>query len=241
MELFEQRTAIFAMVRLNPLKFKGQQDNKILMKSLEAYLEPFEHVIWDWNGTLLSDVDYAVQTVNISLQKRNLPLIDRNIYQEQFCFPIKSYYQKIGLPTGEDEFKVLCHEFVENFMKGIFDCPLNPGAREILAHVKGRNKMQSVLSATDQENLDRMMNAFNIKPYLDHVFGIEDKYAASKVHRGHQLIEVAKKDRKKTVLIGDTDHDLEVGKAIGVSVILLSHGHQTKERLDKIHDVVLAF
>lgn len=211
------------------------------MKSLEKHLEPFEHVIWDWNGTLLSDVDYAVQTVNLSLKKRNLPLITRSVYQETFCFPIKSYYQKIGLPTEDEHFEVLCHEFVENFMQGIFDCPLNPGAKEILAHVKDMNKMQSILSATDQENLDRMMHAFKLRPYLDHVFGIENKYAAGKVHRGHQLVEVAKKDRAKTVLIGDTDHDLEVGKAIGVSVILLAHGHQSKERLDKIHDMVIEF
>jgi phosphoglycolate phosphatase len=211
------------------------------MKSLEAYLEPYEHVIWDWNGTLLSDVDFAVNTVNISLKKRNLPLIDRTIYQQKFCFPIKKYYQTIGLPTDAEQFDVVCNEFVENFMKGIFDCSLNDGAREILAYVKEKNKMQSILSATDQTNLDRMMTAFKIRPYLDHVFGIENIYAAGKVHRGHQLVEIAKKDPKKTVLVGDTDHDLEVGKAIGVSVILLAHGHQTKERLDKIHDVVIEF
>lgn len=211
------------------------------MKSLEQHLAPFEHVIWDWNGTLLSDVDYAVQTVNLSLSKRQLPLITRSVYQEKFCFPIKAYYEKIGLPTQGDQFEVLCHEFVENFMKGIFDCPLVPGAREILAQVKNAGKMQSVLSASDQENLDRMMDAFKIKHLLDNVYGIENKYAAGKVHRGHQLVEAVKKDRAKTVLIGDTDHDLEVGKAIGISVILVAHGHQTKERLDKIHDMVIEF
>lgn len=223
------------------MKFKRQQDNKLGMKSLEQHLEPFEHVIWDWNGTLLSDVDFAVKTVNLSLEKRKLPLINRYNYQQTFCFPIKTYYERIGLPTTGDDFEVVCNEFVENFMSGIFACSLVPGAREILASVKEMNKMQSILSATDQENLDRMMTAFELRPYLDHIFGIENKYAASKVHRGHQLIDIAKKDREKTVLIGDTDHDLEVGQAIGVSVILLAHGHQTKERLEKLHHTVFEF
>lgn len=209
------------------------------MKSLEKHLEPYEHVIWDWNGTLLSDVDFAVSTVNISLAKRSLPLIDRSGYQQNFCFPIKTYYQRIGLPTEGDDFDIVCNEFVANFMSGIFACSLVPGAREILASVKEMQKMQSILSATDQTNLDHMMTEFQLRPYLDHIYGIENIYAAGKVHRGHQLVEVAKKDREKTVLIGDTDHDLEVGKAIGVSVILVAHGHQTKERLDKLHHTVI--
>lgn len=211
------------------------------MLLLEKYLEPFDHIIWDWNGTLLSDVDFAVQTVNLSLEKRNLPLINRDTYQEKFCFPIKSYYQKIGLPTEDEEFEKLCHEFVDNFMAGILNCPLNPGALDILQSVKAKNKVQSILSASDQESLNKMVEAYQLKHLLDHVYGIKDKYAASKVYRGHQLVETAQIDKTKTVLIGDTDHDLEVGQDLGISVILVAHGHQNKERLSKLHDVVLEF
>lgn len=211
------------------------------MLSLKKHLLPYEHVIWDWNGTLLSDVDYAVQTVNISLAKRQLPLIDREKYQNTFCFPIKTYYKKLGLPSEDSEFEKLCHEFVDNFMRGIFDCPLVPGAMEILSQIKNSGKMQSILSATDQENLNRMMTAFNITPYLDHIFGIENKFAEGKIHRGHQLMAVANSAPHKTVLIGDTDHDLDVGKAMGIEVILVAHGHQSKLRLDKIHDRVFEF
>lgn len=209
------------------------------MVLLETYLEPYDHVIWDWNGTLLSDVDFTVDTVNLSLQKRGLPLLNRTSYQEKFGFPIKSYYQRIGLPTEDEEFKQLCHEFVDNFMAGIFNCPLNPGAREILTTVKRKNKMQSILSASDQENLNRMVENYELSHLLDHVYGIKDKYAASKVYRGHQLVEAARADKKKTVLVGDTDHDLEVGQDLGISVILVAHGHQNKERLSQIHDMVL--
>lgn len=209
------------------------------MFELKDYLAPYEHVIWDWNGTLLSDVDFAVQTVNKSLEKRSLPLITRDTYQEKFCFPIKSYYQKLGLPTGDQEFEALCNEFVDNFMEGIFDCPLNYGAREILTHVKSTQKTQSILSASDQENLNRMMTAFELSPLIDNVYGIKDKLAASKVYRGHELLSAVNISKDKTVLIGDTDHDLEVGHELGISVILIDHGHQTRERLSKIHDLVV--
>jgi beta-phosphoglucomutase-like phosphatase (HAD superfamily) len=37
----------------------------------------FKMIIWDWNGTLLNDVDYNVTAVNQMLLKQNKPLINR--------------------------------------------------------------------------------------------------------------------------------------------------------------------
>jgi phosphoglycolate phosphatase len=211
----------------------------MFMTKLDSYLAPFDHVIWDWNGTLLSDVDYAVKTVNLSLAKRQLPTIDRDIYRNNFCFPIRSYYKKIGLPNEGPVFDELCQEFVFNFMQDIHTCELMPGARTVLENVKTSGKLQSILSATDQLNLNKMMDSFGLLHLLDHVYGIEDIYAASKVHRGQQLIAAVPTDKTKTVLVGDTDHDLEVGQAMGISVILVAHGHQCASRLRKLHDTVV--
>jgi len=53
-------------------------------------------IIWDWNGTLLNDIQLCVQTINEMLDKRNLPLLSVNDYKDVFSFPVKNYYQKIG-------------------------------------------------------------------------------------------------------------------------------------------------
>ena len=36
---------------------------------------------------------------------------------------------------------------------------------------------------------------------------------------------------EESVLIGDTIHDFEVAEAVGMKCILVSHGHQYKDRL----------
>jgi len=38
-------------------------------------------------------------------------------------------------------------------------------------------------------------------------------------------------DPARTVMIGDTCHDAEVARAMGIDVVLLSHGHHLKDRL----------
>ncbi len=209
------------------------------MLNLFDHLKTAEHVIWDWNGTLLSDVSYAVNTVNKLLSARELPLLDVDRYQKTFCFPIRKYYDLLGFDLQNESFEQLCEDFVSSFMSGIHTCDLVPGAVDILKKVKEHGKKQSVLSATDQPNLEKMMDSFGVRPYLDHVFGIEDKLAASKVHRGHDLMAISGVDKNKTILVGDTDHDLEVGQALGIEVILVSHGHQCVNRLKSIHHKVI--
>jgi phosphoglycolate phosphatase len=53
----------------------------------------FKMIIWDWNGTLLNDVDYNVTAVNQMLLKQNKPLINREHYRSIFTFPISDFYK----------------------------------------------------------------------------------------------------------------------------------------------------
>jgi phosphoglycolate phosphatase len=71
------------------------------------------------------------------------------------------------------------------------------------------------------------------------VFGIGDRLAGSKVQRGHDLVRESGVPSTRTLLSGDTDHDLEVGQALGISVLLVIHGHQNAERLKRLHHDVI--
>ena len=84
-----------------------------------------------------------------------------------------------------------------------------------------------------------MIAGFELAPYFDFVFGVEGRQGAGKMRRGHELMQASGIAPGHTVLIGDTDHDLEVGYALGISVILVTHGHQSAERLRRIHHHVV--
>lgn len=209
------------------------------MMTIAEKISSKKHIIWDWNGTILNDVDHAIETMNGLLAKFDLNLLDKSRYQKIFTFPIKNYYDALGFDYSLRSFEDLCHDFVDNFMDGVSNCELFNHVTPILNEVKADNKTQSVLSASDQSNLDRMIAEFKLSHLFDYVYGIEDKYGRSKVYRGRQLIEKSGVSLSETVLIGDTIHDLEVGQELGVDVILVSHGHQCRSILTKSHHTVV--
>lgn len=209
------------------------------MLALFPHLQAYQHVVWDWNGTLLSDLNHAVKTVNLLLEKRRMPLLTEASYKEKFHFPIRSYYELLGFDLQNESFEDLCEEFVGFFMQGVLECPLVEGAPQLLEKIKSHGKTQSILSASDQESLDRMIAHYQLSPHLDHVYGIADKFAASKVYRGRELLTNSGVPAQQTVLVGDTDHDLEVGQALGIDVILVAHGHQNAAKLRGLHHTVI--
>lgn len=210
-----------------------------LIDSLHQSIKGKKHVIWDWNGTLLNDVDHAVKVMNSLLKEHELSLIERDHYRKIFEFPVINYYRNLGFNFEKETFEDLCHRFVDRFMSGFQELPLIPEMRSVLFQLHSENIMQSVLSATDQINLNSMISHFNLDEIFDFVFGIDNKMAGSKIDRGFFLIKESRIIESETVIIGDTLHDLEVGKALGIDVVLISHGHQCPTRLRAHHDMVI--
>jgi phosphoglycolate phosphatase len=59
------------------------------------------------------------------------------------------------------------------------------------------------------------------------------------VERGKRLMREHRLDAAEILFVGDTDHDLEVGKTLGVDTLLIAEGHQSYERLSEVHHQVL--
>ena len=70
-------------------------------------INDFEHIIWDWNGTLLDDVDYCRSIINTILIKNNLPQLSFDRYREVFTFPVQDYYKEAGFDFNKVSFEII--------------------------------------------------------------------------------------------------------------------------------------
>lgn len=190
-------------------------------------------IIWDWNGTLLNDLDHCIASINVLLKRRNLPLLDNKRYKEVFSFPVKDYYQKIGFDFAKEDFAIPAKEFIDIYDQNINNCGLHSSATEVLSYFKKNGVRQFVLSAMRQTMLEFTLKQNQIFNFFEGVAGLNDHYAVSKIDRGGQLINDFMINTKESFIIGDTNHDFEVAKKLGINCILIADGHQSEERLRK--------
>ncbi len=194
--------------------------------------EPPYCIIWDWNGTLLADVDICINAMNMLLEPRNLPLLDYNRYREIFTFPVINYYAKAGFDFELDPFSKVGIDFIDIYHQKIHEAGLAEGATEILEWFHSLGIRQFILSAMEQQSLQNTVHERGIIHYFTHLAGIDNHYGGGKTGTGIGLFANHQINKDKTWLIGDTIHDFEVSQSLGCKCVLTAHGHQSKKVLE---------
>ena len=187
----------------------------------------YTRVIWDFNGTLLDDVDLCIELLNRLRAQRGLALplsIDR--YREIFRFPVRAYYELAGFDFSHEPFETVAHQWVAAYNRSEPGTGLRAGALHLLGKLSRDGVRQAVLSATESAMLERQLNRLGIRDYFDRVCGRSDVYAADKAALARSF--AAELPGERAVLIGDTDHDYTCARAAGFDCILLCGGHQSR-------------
>jgi phosphoglycolate phosphatase len=191
----------------------------------------YQHIIWDWNGTLLDDVELCVQIGNRLLTRRSMPNVTVGWYQENFDFPVIDYYRKIGFDFSVESFEEVAHEYISQYNARRFECCLHEKALEVLNFFKELAVTQSVLSAYQQTSLQEAVGFFGLSHYFTELIGLNDFYAGSKMENGKRFIKSLGKNKENVLFIGDTSHDFEVAQAIGADCLLVCNGHNNRQKL----------
>ncbi len=196
------------------------------------HLDSYDNIIWDWNGTILNDVDTTIIAVNAALTELKLESITKDTYLMQFRFPVKDFYQSIGIDTKKITMDHVSKIFHDYYQKHIHTASIFQNIDSLLKELKEQNKKLYVLSAGAQWLLDGWVKDYQVKHFFDAVYGLSDLNASSKVSRGKTLIEKERIEAShKTIMIGDTLHDHEVANELGIGSILIAEGHQSYDRL----------
>ena len=195
-------------------------------------------IIWDWNGTLLNDLDFCISCINVLLKNGNLSELKRGKYKDVFSFPVKDYYQAIGFDFSHEDFSIPALEFIELYENNIRNCSLHTAALNVLQFFHQKGVRQFVLSAMHQKMLNETLKHNKIFEYFEGVAGLDDFYAVSKIERGKQMIVEFRIEKNKSLVIGDTIHDFEVASELGIKCILIADGHQSEERLKSTGSMV---
>jgi phosphoglycolate phosphatase len=191
----------------------------------------YHTIIWDWNGTLLRDAQLCRSVMNGLLKNRALKTLSRERYEALFDFPVTTYYEKLGFDFTRESFEELGNDFMRGYESHRHRCLLQPGARSLLYTLRTRGIQQAILSAYRQDSLESLLSAKKLTGYFSVIVGADDHYASGKTEQARRLIARFSAPRRGMLMIGDTRHDAEVARTMGVECVLVYGGHQSVTRL----------
>jgi phosphoglycolate phosphatase-like HAD superfamily hydrolase len=194
------------------------------------------HIVWDWNGTLLHDIDAVMEATNASFAELGFAPITLERYRELYVVPVPRFYERLmgRLPT-EAEWLVMDETFHRHYWAAADTAGLAEGARELLRGWQADGLTQSLLSLAPHDKLVPLVRTHGIDRHFLRVDGRTGPSHTTKA--GHLVRHMAAMESDgvtagRTVLIGDAVDDALAAAHVGARAVLYTGGSHSRTSLE---------
>ncbi len=191
----------------------------------------FELLVFDWDGTLM-DSAFAI-TASLQAACRDLGLPVPTDENARFVIGLGLNDAMAHILPGIDaaEYPKIVDRYRHHFLLRDSGTTLFPGAAEAVKELHAKGFMLAVATGKSRRGLDRALGATGLMPYF-HATRCADE-GFSKPHPGmlQELMDGLGMDSGKTLMIGDTTHDMAMAQNAGVACLAAAYGAHPKADL----------
>lgn len=193
------------------------------------------HIVWDWNGTLLDDLDLVVDAVSRSVSRYGQGPVDGDIYRDHFTRPVRSFYDSLfGRPVDDMEWADLNKTFHDNYHGAVDGVALAHDAVAALDLASRRGWTQSLLSMSTHDELAGLVSLHGLSDYFLLVNGLPTATGDLKASYLRKHLDEMGVTPRSAVVIGDTPDDHHAAAAVGVRSIAYDGGSHHRHVLDEL-------
>jgi phosphoglycolate phosphatase len=185
----------------------------------------FKNIIFDWSGVVKDAVRVQFWVVNKMFEKFGVKEISYDEFRKNWEQPYMKFYNKyIPDLTEEDQTRAYLKAMADK------DCPPAqeyPGISDLIKKLKKRGKFLIILSSDWPETILPEIKKFGLENIFDDkIIAVHDKTKSMK-----EIMERHSLNPKEAVLIGDSNHEMEIAREVGIKSIAVIWGFCTEENL----------
>lgn len=185
----------------------------------------FKNIIFDWTGTVSDNLEAAYCAAMGVFIKYGAKKISLKEYRREWEQPYMIFFNKY-LP------KLTIKQQNDSFSEAIKFCPMPkpaPGIKVLLKQLKEKKVNLVVISGDSQQYVLAEIKRYGMDGLFKEVnVGIHDKRLVIKA-----ILERNKFKPSETLIVGDTTHEIETGKNVGLKTAGVTWGIHLEERLRK--------
>lgn len=192
------------------------------------------HLVWDWNGTLLDDIQAVIHATNAAFAEVELEPITPAQYREMYCIPIPRFYERFmgRLPT-QAEWERMDGSFHRSYAEQRPACGLTEGVEQLLDQWQLAGRSQSLLSMHGHEQLVPVVRGYGIERRFVRVDGRTGPSGGSKAqHMERHFAALDGISPEHSVVIGDAVDDAVAAAHVGARAVLYTGGSHSRGNLE---------
>ena len=189
-------------------------------------------IVFDWDGTLMDSEAQIVACLHAAIADLDLEPMDDDTVKNVIGLGLREAVDTL-VPGRDDRF---LQAFVDAYRTHWFRSEgsvLFAGAREVLDIIRQNEFLLGVATGKARRGLDRVLNDTGLTSCF-HATRCADE-APSKPHPQMllDLMEALEVLPEETIMVGDTEYDMEMATNAGVAKIAVRSGVHSGERLNR--------
>jgi len=191
------------------------------------------HICFDLDGTLVDSSETILESTKAALDKLKISYkIDEGIFTNMIGMHFVDIFDELKIEVNDFEkfisiYKGLYFDFMDSSV-------LYPDVSETLTFLKRKKIKVSLLTTKVQDQAEKIIDHFNLRPSFAYLMGRRNGLA----HKPspEPLLQICKELRVEpveTVIVGDTELDIQCGKSAGSKSCGVLFGYRRKDQLEK--------
>lgn len=192
----------------------------------------FELLVFDWDGTLMDSAAAIVTSIQLACRDLGVPEPSDERARHVIGLGLGDAIRHAVPALAERDYPLLAERYRYHYLAVDQGLSLFPGIEAMIADLGAAGFMLAVATGKSRAGLDRALRVSGLTPYF-HASRCADE-CHSKPHPAmlEELMDEFAVAPERTLMIGDTIHDLQMANNAGVASLAVSYGAHPPDQLD---------
>lgn len=200
----------------------------------------FDLIVFDWDGTLFDSTALIVNSIRAAAQDLELevPTPEQASYVIGLGLVEALQHALPGLPQqryGELVQRYRHHYFAKSHEVTLFD-----GVPALLQTLKAQHHWLAVATGKSRRGLDEALQTVGLDRLFDATRTADETASKPNPQMLLELMREFGADPERTLMIGDTTHDLQLARNAGCSALAVTYGAHDAEALQAMEPLLVA-
>ena len=194
----------------------------------------FELLVFDWDGTLVDSAGNIVASLQAAFRDLDLPVPSGEAARHVIGLGLQDALAYLDPELESSRYREVADRYSAHFLAGHEDIELFPMVEEGISALNRDGYLLAIATGKSRRGLDRALHDTALGAHF-HASRCADE-GLPKPHPDmlETLMRMLGVTRERTLMIGDTTHDLQMAASAGVPAVGLTYGAHPREELERL-------
>jgi phosphoglycolate phosphatase len=200
----------------------------------------FPFLVFDWDGTLADSTADIVGALEASCVDLRIPVPADGGAREVIGLGVGEAIARVAPGLSAQDHSRFAERFRHHYLTADATIPLFAGVTEMLADLVERGFLLGVATGKSRRGLERSLAQYGIAERFAATRCADEGFAKPHPDMLLTLMERTGHSAEKTLMIGDTTHDLQLARNAGVAAVAVAYGAHRHGELSALSPLTIA-